>query len=73
MEQVATGAAYPAVKPKDFEGMNLLIPTDNILQKFDNFTLPILKKIYALQQQNHRLKQARDLLLPRLMSGSIIV
>lgn len=73
MEQVATGAAYPAVKPKDFECMTLLIPPDKMIRQFDNFVLPIFKQIYTLQSQNKSLQQARDLLLPRLMNGSIAV
>ncbi|MEH1974731.1 MAG: hypothetical protein V7L02_16290 [Nostoc sp.] len=73
MEQVATGAAYPAVKPKDFECMTLLIPQDKIIRQFDSFVLPIFKQIYTLQNQNKSFQQARDLLLPRLMNGSIAV
>ncbi|MBD2495461.1 restriction endonuclease subunit S [Nostoc sp. FACHB-280] len=73
MEQVATGAAYPAVKPKDFECMTLLIPQDKIVRQFDSFVLPIFKQIYTLQSQNKSFQQARDLLIPRLMNGSIAV
>ena len=73
MENVATGAAYPAVKPKDFESTSLLIPDENLLSKFDEFAMSINQQINNLQIQNQKLREARDLLLPRLMNGSIAV
>ena len=33
----------------------------------------LLKQIRFLKQQNQQLRAARDLLLPRLMSGAIVV
>jgi type I restriction enzyme S subunit len=33
---------------------------------------PIFKLIWNLQKQNTKLRQARDILLPRLMNGEII-
>lgn len=71
MENVATGAAYPAVKPKDFESMPLLVPDENLLNKFDELATFINQQIHNLHLQNDRLREARDLLLPRLMNGSI--
>ncbi|RKW40282.1 MAG: hypothetical protein D8H96_11050 [Lautropia sp.] len=42
-------------------------------ERFKALTDPLFTKIEILQQQNHRLAQARDLLLPKLMSGQIDV
>ncbi len=41
--------------------------------KFDKFSKPILQLIDNLYLQNDKLKEARDILLPRLMSGLIDV
>ena len=40
---------------------------------FDEQALLLLKQIRVLRQQNQKLRAARDLLLPRLMSGEIAV
>lgn len=73
MELVATGAAYPAVKPKDFENMEILVPPKNLLNQFDDFAQPIHRQIHKLLVQSQQLREARDRLLPRLMNGSIPV
>lgn len=73
MEIVAIGAAYPAVKPKDFESMEILIPTTALLAQFDDFSRPAYEQMQKLMNQNQKLREARDRLLPRLMNGSIPV
>ncbi len=69
----ATGAAYPAVSAKDFESAALLKPTDAILEAFDQRVTPLLAQQDVLQRHCKSLKQARDALLPRLMSGALAV
>lgn len=69
----ARGAAYPAVVTGDFERAKLLIPPKSILNVFNDFVEPTLSQIYNLFIQNQKLKAARDLLLPKLMSGEIAV
>lgn len=65
------GAAYPAVKPIHFEEYNVSIPPNNLLNKFHNITEPYFRKIYYLNKQISSLREARDRLLPKLMSGEI--
>lgn len=67
------GAAYPAVKPIHFEEYNVSIPQNNLLNKFHNITKPYFRKIYYLSKQISSLREARDRLLPKLMSGEIEV
>lgn len=67
------GAAYPAVKPIHFEEYNVSIPQNNLLNKFHNITEPYFRKIYYLNKQISFLREARDRLLPKLMSGEIEV
>jgi type I restriction enzyme S subunit len=40
---------------------------------FWEFTNRIFEQIKILEQQNQKLKQARDILLPKLMNGEIEV
>ncbi len=48
-------------------------PSDKELEKLNRIVEPIYKQIYNLGYQNQRLKEARDILLPRLMTGMIDV
>jgi len=50
-----------------------LIPGENIRQIFIEILSPILSQIDNLEIQNERLAAARDILLPRLMSGKVPV
>lgn len=69
----AKGAAYPAVVAKDFERARLLVPKKSLLEQFDAIAKPVFEQIHVLNKQNQKLQAARDLLLPRLMSGEIPV
>lgn len=53
--------------------VSILIPSHPIAQAFEECADPIYKEITNLVAQNSKLKKARDLLLPRLMSGAIEV
>jgi type I restriction enzyme S subunit len=73
LENHAKGAAYPAVVAGDFERASVLIPTKQVLLSFNEVVEPIFSQIHNLRRQNQKLRAARDLLLPRLMSGEISV
>ena len=51
----------------------LLVPVKPIIQEFHSFAADCLAQIANLSLQNQKLRAARDLLLPRLMSGEIAV
>ena len=67
----ATGAAYPAVTAKDFEAAPLLKPADSVLREFHEMVEPLFAMQENLKAQNQALAQARDALLPKLMSGQL--
>lgn len=67
----ATGAAYPAVTAATFEKANLLVPPAPLLKKFGDATIPMAEHIHMLQRQIQNLRNTRDLLLPRLLSGQV--
>ncbi len=73
LEKVATGVAYPAVKPCDFENSLILFPTKKLISQFSEIAVPVFEITHNLRTQNQKLAEARDLLLPRLMSGEIEV
>lgn len=48
-------------------------PSDEILSKYKNLNEPFFNEIINLTVQNQKLKEARDILLPRLMNRTIEV
>ena len=73
LENHAKGAAYPAVVAGDFERADVLVPPVALVAVFDKFAEPLLSQIHSLRTQTQKLRVARDLLLPRLMSGELAV
>lgn len=73
LENRAKGAAYPAAVASDFQRAELLVPSPALLAAFNDFAEPLLSQIHNLHIQNQKLRTARDLLLPRLMSGELAV
>lgn len=63
------GAAVPSMTTKILDAMDVVIPDKETLEKFDKYAKVYFNKIKTLQGQNEQLKTARDLLLPKLMSG----
>lgn len=63
------GSCQQHVNAKDINTMELLIPPDTFLKDFAKLATPIFDKIATLQHQISLLAAARDLCLPRLMSG----
>jgi type I restriction enzyme S subunit len=69
----AKGAAYPAVVSGDFERAEILVPPQTLTNAFNDIAEPMITQTNNLRQQNQKLRTARDLLLPKLMSGEISV
>ena len=64
-----SGAAYPAVKPKDFEGAAVLLPDSQTLGEFDSAVGPMHRMAWDLREESASLAAMRDLLLPKLVTG----
>lgn len=71
--RISVGTTMPYVRWKDFIQMPVLIPTESLCIEFGKQFIPISEKIGKLAEQNIRLMQARDRLLPKLMNGEIEV
>lgn len=61
------------VNSQAFEQYLALLPPPEILYNFENCVASMFAQIETLTQQNRQLKQARDGLLPKLMSGELRV
>ena len=67
------GAAQPHVYPKNINKLCVLIPTEELIYKFNEYVKPYYDEIKIFNQRNQLLTKQRDMLLPRLMSGKIEV
>ena len=61
------------VQPSCFDRYLVPVPPDLIAELFAEAVAPMFEQINRLDRQSQRLAQARDLLLPRLMSGEMVV
>ena len=70
---INTDVAVPGLNRDMAYSREILIPDDKNYQRFLSEAQPIQKQINNLQDYNNKLAQARDLLLPKLMSGELTV
>lgn len=68
-----TSSISKAVNSKKIKAMPFVIPDEVILRNFSDILIPVFRKIRNLQKQIDLLTEARDRLLPKLMSGEIEV
>lgn len=61
------------VQESCFEKFMVYVPPPSLLRLFSDFAAPAFEQIKNLASQNKKLRAARDLLLPRLMSGELAV
>lgn len=61
------------VQESCFEKLHILVPPVRLLDLFSETAEPIFRQIRVLHLQNQKLRAARDILLPRLMSGEVEV
>jgi type I restriction enzyme, S subunit len=69
----AVGATMQHLRRDVVINANVLLPNKDLLIKFENIALDILKERSILIIQNQNLRQTRDLLLPKLVTGEIVV
>ncbi len=69
----ANGSTFQEISKSNFREIETIIPSKDMLIKFDEMANPIFDKIVENTFQIQILTQTRDSLLPRLMSGKIKV
>ena len=70
---IVTGAVQAKISQTNLMSIELNIPTENILYKFNQLIAPLFEQIRYNTDENKNLTQLRDALLPKLMSGEIDV
>jgi type I restriction enzyme S subunit len=61
------------VNKSKFENIDILVPSESLIKKYHHLVKPIFEQMLILQENNQKLKEARDILLPRLMNRTIEV
>ncbi|MFY9493203.1 MAG: restriction endonuclease subunit S [Minisyncoccia bacterium] len=65
------GSAQPHVYPKDLARLLVVDPPEELVRVFEEKAKSIFGMLKNLQLKNQNLRQARDLLLPKLVTGEI--
>jgi len=72
--KTSKGSTMPyAIWKGGIQQYKIVIPTNDVLQKFHYLLYPVLVKIRDGLFENQKLKQLRNTLLPKLMSGEVRV
>ena len=61
------------VQERCFDGVQVVQPPAEILARFTEIVRPMFRLVHQLHLQNVNLRQTRDLLLPRMLSGQLSV
>lgn len=73
LKQYNGGASVPTLDRKAVHRATIVLSESRLMQMFEEAVTPMFSLITNLSEQNEKLRTARDLLLPRLMSGELVV
>lgn len=73
IESMASGSTFKEVSGSIMKSVPAVIPDSETISRFNDFAKPLLAEQQNLEEENRRLAQIRDSLLPRLMSGELDV
>ena len=68
---VVTGAAQPKISQGRLAAKEIIMPANELVKEYDKIVVPMIQQAKSLQSQLRLLTEARDRLLPKLMSGEI--
>lgn len=66
-------STYPSIKPSDIKSIKIIFPKRSVIDAISNSLSKIYLNISILNDENKKLSELRDNLLPKLMSGEIRV
>jgi len=69
--EAKTGSAQPQVTIENLNYVKAIVPVKSLVEKFCAISTPMCETVDLLYRQVKTLRQTRDLLLPRLLSGQI--
>ncbi|MDD3662741.1 MAG: restriction endonuclease subunit S [Candidatus Pacebacteria bacterium] len=69
---ISHGATMQGIGNDDLKIVKLVIPRKEVLMSYKKITEDVYKKIDLIRQENKKLEEVRDWLLPMLMNGQVI-
>lgn len=72
-QQESSGTSQRFISLKYCRDLKVRVPKEDVLKEFHQEVSDLLKLKSLLNQQNSKLREARDILLPKLMNGEIEV
>lgn len=73
IERMASGSTFKEISGAGMKSVPVVIPDNKIIKQFNDFCNPFFQQQKILESENIRLSNARDVLLPKLMTGEIDV
>ncbi len=73
IKSIVTGAVQAKISQANLKALSVVIPPKNLLDEFNNKVTKLFELIRNNKDENEKLIQLRDTLLPKLMSGEIDV
>ena len=73
VKSIVTGAVQPKISQTNLKSIKVIIPPVSVLDELNTAIEPMFTHIRFNNDENKRLSQLRDLLLPKLMSGELDV
>lgn len=71
LKGILGGSAQPKFNKTDFRNIQIVLPNDDIIEKFNSVINTIIEKIELISRENRIIESVRDNLLPKLISGQI--
>ncbi|NCB20645.1 MAG: restriction endonuclease subunit S [Clostridia bacterium] len=71
-DTISHGATMQGIGNDDLKIVKLVIPRKEVLMSYKKITEDVYKKIDLIRQENKKLEEVRDCLLPMLMNGQVI-
>ncbi|MBD1261996.1 restriction endonuclease subunit S [Maribacter polysiphoniae] len=65
------GSAIPSLTTKLLNSLEVILPSSQVLSKYEENTTRLYEQIWANENENKTLTQLRDTLLPKLISGEV--
>lgn len=69
IESMITGAVQPKINQENMNKIEFVIGTESKNREYENIFTNIMNKYKNIIEENKRLEQLRDILLPKLMNG----
>ena len=70
---IGNGAIFASISKDELHNLSFLTPSEHLIKRFDDIASNYDRRILFIDNQIRNLTEARDRLLPKLMSGEIEV